>query len=167
VCNQSLIEYSNYKGSFRNVTIQGGITGFALDLGIIDDYVKDRAEANSPTTRQKIWDWFTDVFQPRMSKESGLLIVCTRWHVDDLLGRYLERNADIENLKVLRYPAIAEEATATRQVGEALFPEFKPKELLLEREREMSIGSWEAEYQQHPIVLGGGQCPPRRFSNSG
>jgi hypothetical protein len=48
VCNQSLIEYADYRGSFRNVTIQGGVTGFALDLGIIDDYTKDRAEANSP-----------------------------------------------------------------------------------------------------------------------
>jgi hypothetical protein len=46
VCNQSLIEYADYRGSFRNVTIQGGVTGFALDLGVIDDYTKDRAEAN-------------------------------------------------------------------------------------------------------------------------
>jgi hypothetical protein len=159
VCNQSLIEYSGYKGSFRNVTIQGGVTGFSLDLGIIDDYVKDRAEANSATTRQKVWEWFVDVFQTRMSKDSALLIVCTRWHVDDLLGRYLERNSDLTNLKVLRYPAIAEEDTDFRAKGVALFPEFKPLDLLLERKHEMSIGSWEAEYQQHPVLLGGGQLP--------
>jgi hypothetical protein len=58
VCNQSLIEYADYRGSFRNVTIQGGVTGFALDLGIIDDYTKYRAEANSPGIRQKVWEWF-------------------------------------------------------------------------------------------------------------
>jgi hypothetical protein len=75
------------------------------------------------------------------------------------LGRYLDRNANLENLKVLRYPAIAEEATDFRRIGEPLFPQFKPKELLLERKHEMSIGSWEAEYQQHPIVVGGGQLP--------
>ena len=164
VCNQSLIEYSGYKGSFRNVTIQGGVTGFSLDLGIIDDYVKDRAEANSATTRQKVWDWFVDVFQTRMSKDSALLIVCTRWHVDDLLGRYLDRNPELENLKVLRYPAIAEAATDFRVKGEALFPEFKPLELLLERKHEMSLGSWEAEYQQWPVILGGGQIPIEKLT---
>jgi hypothetical protein len=159
VCNQSLIEYADYRGSFRNVTIQGGVTGFALDLGIIDDYTKDRAEANSVVTRQRVWDWFVDVFQTRMSKDSALLVVCTRWHIDDLLGRYLERHADDTTVQVLRYPAIAEEDTPFRKKGEALFPEFKPVELLLERKREMSIGSWEAEYQQRPVVLGGGQLP--------
>jgi hypothetical protein len=146
VCNQSLIEYADYRGSFRNVTIQGGVTGFALDLGVIDDYTKDRAEANSPGTRQKVWEWFTDVFSTRMSKTSGLLIVCTRWHVDDLLGRYLERHANDHSVKVLRYPAVAEEDTKFRYKGQALFPEFKPIELLLERKMEMSIGSWEADY---------------------
>ena len=156
-CNQSLIEFVGKAGSFRNVTIQSGVTGFALDLGIIDDYVKDRAEANSPSTRDKQWDWFTDVFMPRFSAMSGLLIVCTRWHVDDMLGRYIDRV--VSNMQVLRYPAIAEEDTDYRARGEALFPEFKPKELLLERKAEMSIGSWEAEYQQNPILVAGGQLP--------
>jgi hypothetical protein len=125
VRNQSLIEYPDYAGSFRNTTIAGGVTGFALDLGIIDDYVKDRNEASSPTQRAKTWSWFTDVFMPRFSALSGLLIVCTRWHVDDLLGRYLLRNPDVE---VLRYPAIAEKdefwdiPQYQRAKGEALFP---------------------------------------------
>jgi hypothetical protein len=140
-------------------TIQGGVTGFALDLGIIDDYTKDRAEANSASTRQKIWDWFVDVFQTRVSATSGLLIVCTRWHMDDLLGRYLLKHADSDHVKVLRYPAIAEADGEFRQQGEALFEEFKPLSLLLERKHEMSIGSWEAEYQQNPIIVGGGQLP--------
>jgi hypothetical protein len=92
VCNQSLIEYPHHAGSFRNTTIAGGVTGFALDLGVIDDYVKDRNEASSKGARDKTWNWFTDVFMLRFSATSGLLILCTRWHVDDLLGRYLQRN---------------------------------------------------------------------------
>jgi hypothetical protein len=124
----------HFAGSFRNTTIAGGVTGFALDLGVIDDYVKDRNEASSPTQRAKTWSWFTDVFMPRFSALSGLLIVCTRWHVDDLLGRYLLRNPDVE---VLRYPAIAEKdefwdiPQYQRAKGEALFPKFKPLDLLL------------------------------------
>jgi hypothetical protein len=45
---------------------------------------------------------------------------------------------------------------AIPQEDEALFPQFKPLELLLERKHEMSIGSWEAEYQQNLMVIGGG-----------
>jgi hypothetical protein len=70
VRNQSLIEYPDYKGSFRNVTINSGVTGFALDLGIIDDYTKDRNEANSKGSRDKTWGWFTDVYMPRFSAKS-------------------------------------------------------------------------------------------------
>lgn len=128
---------------------------------VIDDYVKDRAEANS-NSRDKTWGWFTDVFMPRFSATSGLLILCTRWHVDDLLGRYLLRHP---NIKVLRYPAIAEQDEVMpvtkyhRTKGEALFSEFKPLELLQERRREMTTASWEAEYQQNPIIAGGGVIP--------
>jgi hypothetical protein len=35
------------KGSFRNVTVMSGITGFGLHLGIIDDPVKGRMDAQT------------------------------------------------------------------------------------------------------------------------
>jgi hypothetical protein len=69
------------------------------------------------------------------------------------------RHANDRSIKVLRYPAVAEEDTKFRYRGQALFPAFKPIDLLLERKQEMSICSWEAEYQQNPIVVGGGQLP--------
>src|SRR5438046_10019496 len=46
------------KGSFRNTTVMSGITGFGLHLGIIDDPVKGRAEANSKTVRNRTWNWY-------------------------------------------------------------------------------------------------------------
>jgi len=52
--NSSLPEFVDYGGSFRNTTVNGQITGFGLDLGVIDDPVKGRAEASSltnPATR--------------------------------------------------------------------------------------------------------------------
>ena len=39
-------------------------------------------------------------------RDSAILIMMTRWHVDDLLGRFLETE---HNCRVLRFPAIAEE----------------------------------------------------------
>jgi hypothetical protein len=55
-----LIEFVDHKGSFRNTTVRGQITGMELNLGIIDDFVKGRAEAGSKNDRDKTWNWFTD-----------------------------------------------------------------------------------------------------------
>lgn len=175
--NTDLIEFAGHDGSFRNVTVGGGITGFGLDLGIIDDPFKGRADANSELIRDKTWLWFTDDFLSRLSKSAGLLIIMTRWHVDDLLGRLLNQSS--HEVRVLRYPALAEadeehwisdwQLTTQgwvpawkhlrRSKGEALFPEHKPKDSLLEQRNRLSQASWESLYQQNPIIAGGGQLP--------
>jgi hypothetical protein len=84
-----------------------------------------------------------------------MLIIMTRWHVDDLLGRYIERFKDV---KVLRYGGSGE-AGQLSQVREALFPELKPLDFLLDRKRVLTEASWQSIYQQHPIVVGGGIFP--------
>jgi predicted phage terminase large subunit-like protein len=61
--------------------------------------------------------------------------------------------------KILRYPAIAEEDEKNRLKGEALFPQHKSAMFLLERKRAMTEGSWQSEYQQNPIIVGGGIFP--------
>jgi hypothetical protein len=80
----------------------------------------------------------------------------TRWHVDDVLGRYKER---FPELRMLRYPAIAERDELFRRKGDPLFPELKPLDFLLDRKKLLTQPSWESIYQQHPIVVGGGQFP--------
>jgi predicted phage terminase large subunit-like protein len=156
VCNTELIEFVGWRGSFRNTTVEGAINGMELHLGVIDDPVKGRAEANSQLVRDRTWNWFVDDFMSRMSKDNAVLIIMTRWHVDDLLGRFIERYPDV---KVLRYPAIAEKATNYRPAGGALFPELKPLDFLLERKQLLTEASWQSIYQQSPIVVGGGVFP--------
>ena len=176
--NNNLIEFVGRRGSFRNTTVDGAINGFGLDLGVIDDPVKGHAEAHSKLQRDKTWDWFTHDFFNRFAKDAGLLTIMTRWHVDDVLGRMLERFG--EDLPVLRYPALAEktswrwhkvltvgddgrcrfewEKQLVRE-GEALFPEHKPLLSLEEHRKVMTQASWQALFQQHPIVVGGGELP--------
>jgi hypothetical protein len=155
-CNDSLIEYAFQNGSFRNTTVNGQINGQELHLGVIDDPVKGRKEAASKPTRDATWNWFTDDFMTRFAADGALLIIMTRWHVDDLLGRYLERSPDV---KVLRYPAISEQDEQHRHAGEALFPEHKPLKFLLEQRKLLTEASWQSIYQQSPIVVGGGIFP--------
>jgi hypothetical protein len=104
-CNTSLIEYAGGPGSFRNTTINGPITGMEQNFGVIDDYVKGRKEANSKVVRDGTWSWFTDDFMTRFAEESALLIIGTRWHPDDLVGRLREKD---NRLRVLEFTAIAE-----------------------------------------------------------
>ena len=164
-CNQSLIEFVERRGSFRNTTVDGPINGMELHLGVIDDPHKGRAEAMSKAVREKTFSWFVDDFGARFAANSGMLILMTRWHVDDLLGRYLEK---FPETRLVRFPAIAEDdeycnpldpSTPTRKRGQALFPAVKPLKFLLERKKLMTELSWESEYQQHPIVVGGGLFP--------
>jgi predicted phage terminase large subunit-like protein len=132
-----------------------------LDLGIVDYPVKGRAEANSKQVRDKLWSWFTDDFFTRSSNSAGLLMIMTRWHLDDLVGRLIQRFPDA---KALRYPALAEEDEKNRRKGEALFPEHKSLEFLLERKTAMMHASWESEYQQNPIIVGGGMFPIEKIT---
>lgn len=151
--NMDMLEYVGHDGSFRNTTVRGSITGETLDLGIIDDPIRGRADANSITVRDSTWDWFTDDFFTRFSEEAGLLAILTRWHVDDPIGRLLETD---KTVKVLSYPAIAIHDEKHRKAGEALFPEHKSLDFLLERKKIMPPANFEALYQQNPFITDGG-----------
>lgn len=150
--NREIIEFTNGEGYFRNTTVRGPVTGEGLSLGIMDDPIKGREEANSPTVRDKTWDWFTDDFLSRFSDDAGLLGIMTRWHIDDPFGR-IEKT--MPRARVLRYPAIATHDEPHRKAGEPLFPEHKSLDFLLERKSAMHPANWSALYQQDPYIAGG------------
>jgi len=147
--NREMLEYINFEGYFRNTTVGGSITGEQLNIGVIDDILKGREESNSENIRSKKFEWLTDDFLTRFSDDGALLIIGTRWHIDDPIGRLRDLHKDIQ---VLSYKAIAEEDEKNRSKGEALFPSHKSIEFLLERKKLMSSLSWESLYQSNPII---------------
>lgn len=149
--NREILEYVDMQGYFRNTTVQGSITGESLDLGVIDDPIKGREAANSETTRNKTWEWFTDDFFTRFSEDAAFLMILTRWHIDDPAARLIEKN---DRIKVIKYKAIAEVDEEHRKEGDALIPEHKSREFLLERKKIMGQ-NFEALYQQNPVIKGG------------
>jgi predicted phage terminase large subunit-like protein len=154
--NASQIEYVGHIGSFRNTTVGGPITGMELHIGVVDDPVKGRAEAQSKIVRDRTWAWLIDDFMTRFAADSGLLIIGTRWHIDDPIGRLIDREP---RLRLLTYPAIAEADDGFRHKGEALFPALKSIDFLRERKSLMSEPSWQSVYQGHPYQVGGGMFP--------
>lgn len=158
--NREILEYVGQEGFFRNTTVRGSITGESLDIGVIDDPIRGRQDANSEAVRDAAWDWFTDDFFTRFSENAGLLAILTRWHIDDPIGRLIARYPEV---KVLSYPAIAEQDEPHRKTGEALFPEHKSLEFLLERKQVMSSSNWLALYQQRPTAAEGNLFKPEKL----
>ena len=129
--------------------IQGSIAGFPADVLIVDDPYKDHLEAHSLVVHENLWANFITVLLPRLQQGGGVLIVCTRWHEDDLCGRLLEREPG--RWKVLSYPAIAEEDEPHRAKGEALSPRFS-LESRLEHKPRIGEYLWSALFQQKPVA---------------
>lgn len=155
--NRQIIEYAGRDGYFRNTTVGGAITGESLDIGVIDDPIKGREEANSEIIRDKTWDWLLDDFYTRFSEDAGLLSILTRWHPDDPIGRLIKHMPDV---KVVSYPAIATEDEEHRKKGDPLFPELKSLDFLKDRKAVMYAPYWEALYQQNPVMADGNMFKP-------
>lgn len=88
---------------------------------IIDDPVKDRAEAESEVYRRRAWDWYESVALTRLAPGAKVLLIMTRWHEDDLAGRILARPSTLR-WRLLKIPAIADapDDPLGRQPGEEL-----------------------------------------------
>ncbi len=99
-------------GSYYAVGIGGGLTGRGFNLGIIDDPVKDSEEANSPTYRERAWDWYGKVFRTRAQPDAAIIVVMTRWHVSDLVGRLIklaDESPEADQWLIHKFRAIREE----------------------------------------------------------
>lgn len=143
--NSETFEIVGRKGTYISQGVGGPLTGKKVDLGIIDDPIKNAKEALSPTTKQSVWNWYVSTFKTRLSKNSGEIIMATRWATDDLSGRVIENN---KKAVVLEFPAINDD-------GEALVPELHPIDKLLETKAILGDYFWSAMYQQSPKPSGG------------
>lgn len=97
--NSDVIEMVGRKGSLRVVGRGGSLTSKTVDVSILDDVYKDYAEGNSPIVRAAAWKWYTTVVRTRLHNDSQELIVFTRWHDDDLIGRIEKSGETIIDVK--------------------------------------------------------------------
>jgi hypothetical protein len=147
--NSEIFETVGHRGFVKTVGRGGALTGTPVDIAIIDDPLKDRAEAESHTIRESLWSWYTDVLESRLHNDSQILIILTRWHEDDLAGRIMARDNDWE---IVTFEAIKTDnynANDHRNTGEALWADKHSLERL-ERIRENSPRTFNSLYQQTP-----------------
>ena len=155
------VEIVDHGGSLCSIGLNGTLTGTGIDLGIIDDPIKNPEEAYSPTYRERAWSCYSQVLRTRLQGDhAALVIVMTRWHQDDMVGRLL-RLADedeySEQWHVLELPAIKEGPPTDedpREEGEPLWPERYDKKFLAEQ-RATGEKAWNALYMCRPSSAAG------------
>ena len=135
----------------------GTITGRGADLIIIDDPIKNSEEARSQLVRDQLWEWFQNDIKSRFMTDMGaMIIIQTRWHEDDLVGRLTDPTnphydaLEAENWKIIDIPAIArDDDVLGRAAGEPLWPERFGLDYLENFKRANPKG-FSALYQQRP-----------------
>jgi hypothetical protein len=140
-------------GGYTAVGVGGAITGRGANVLLIDDPIKNREEAESQTIRDKVWNWYTSTAYTRLEKDGAVILIMTRWHMDDLAGRLLEaeRNGG-EKWEVVKFPAIALKDEKHRKAGEPLWSEKYNLEALANIKKTVGTYDWSALFQQEPVL---------------
>lgn len=171
-----LITDCNGKTAF--VGVGGSGTGKPADFFIVDDPIRSDDDAQSQLYRDRIWKWFNAVVFTRCHSGSGIVVVHTRWHSDDLIGRlcdpeHPERNKEYAGIAddwtYINLPAVVEDPKLAAELGltlevptdprvvdqfgtkpmSALWPERKGLSFLAEAKR-MDPRTFDALYMGRP-----------------
>lgn len=114
---------------------------------VIDDPHK-AGEANSPTMRQNVLDWFSTTMESRKnSPDTPIIVIMQRLHENDLSG-WLLGGGNGEEWEHLNIPAINES-------GESFWPKQFPLDMLC-RVRDSNSYVFAGQYLQQPSPVGGG-----------
>ena len=132
-------------GEYFAAGVGGAVTGRGADLLIIDDPHSEQ-DALSPTAMEHAYEWYTSGPRQRLQPAGSIVIIMTRWAENDLTGKLLRqqgRDPLADKWEVVEFPALMPD-------DEPLWPEFWAKEDLLSVKGSLSVGKWEAQWQQNP-----------------
>ena len=155
------MEIAEHDGSIITRGIMSGITGNSGDLIIIDDPIKNRQEADSQTYRDRLWEEWQNSIKSRTQSGTKIVIIQTRWHEDDLSGRVIREE---QNVEVINIPVEAEENDILgRPIGDALCPEIGKDNKWLEMFKQSylvdpnggGVRAWNALYLGRPTSAEG------------
>lgn len=162
-------EIVGHYGSYRGYGAGQRASSASADYVIIDDPLS-RTDAESAAGRDEVDRWWKKSIRPRLSNVDKVLIVMTRWHLDDLAGRIMRRaksNQYSKEWKYVKIKALADEDPPEwdpREPGEALWPWHKSrKELLAFKEDDET--AFAALYQGEPVPEGGGILKRKYFED--
>ena len=132
-------------GEYFAAGVGAAMTGRGADLLIIDD-PHSEPDALSTSAYDNAWEWYTSGPRQRLQPGGSIIIVQTRWSKKDITGRLLtamSKDLMADQWEIVEFPAIMPS-------GEPLWPEFWQKEELLKVKASLSVGKWNAQWQQNP-----------------
>lgn len=137
-------------GGLRAAGVGTRIVGRGFDLCIVDDPIGSAEDAASAAERERVWEWLhADVFT-RREPDAAIVLVMTRWHEDDPIGRLLAGET-AGDWTAINLPALADdEDPLDRKPGAALWPARFDAEALEEIRRELGEQRWSSLYQGKP-----------------
>ena len=134
-------------GEYFAAGVGGAITGRGADLLIIDDPHSEQ-DALSETAMENAYEWYTSGPRQRLQPGGSIVVVMTRWSLKDLTGKLIKAQAsDVmsDQWDVVEFPAILPS-------DNVLWPEFWKKDELLRVKASLSLGKWNAQWQQNPTA---------------
>ncbi len=145
---------TTFGGGMTTAGVGGPITGKGADLLIIDDPIKNFEEAHSKRIRESVWNWFLSTAYTRLAPDGAAIVIQTRWHTDDLIGRLRKgMEGGGEKWRVLDLPAIGAD-------GSALWEDRYSINHLQGIRTALGSYKWSALYQQSPRPDGGSYFKP-------
>lgn len=137
--------YNNYLATSPT----GTATGFGCTLLIIDDLIKNAAEAYNELILEKHWDWYVNTMLSRLEEGGKIIIIMTRWATSDLAGKaiehYTKEGARIRHISL----------KALQDDGTMLCPEILSLRSYNAKVKAMGLDIASANYQQEPIDIKG------------
>ena len=132
-------------GGYLAVGAGAGVSGRTGHLIVVDDPIRGSADADSELKRDKLWNWFkADLSTRQTGKKRAIVIVMTRWHEDDIIGR-LEKTPGWDDFEVIHYEAFEPPGS-----DEPLAPDLVSREQLLEQKALFTPREWQALYLGRP-----------------
>tara|TARA_R110002050_G_scaffold121771_7_gene240228 strand:- start:2661 stop:4121 length:1461 start_codon:yes stop_codon:yes gene_type:complete len=132
-------------GEYFAAGVGGAVTGRGADLLIIDDPHSEQ-DALNPNSFEHAYEWYTSGPRQRLQPGGSIVVVMTRWAENDLTGKVLKQMARdplADKWEVIEFPALLPSDNPT-------WPQFWKKEDLLAVKGSLSVGKWEAQWQQNP-----------------
>ena len=150
-------------GEYFAIGIGGAVAGRRGDLGIIDDPMRSREDADSMSYRNRLWEWYKADFRTRIKPGGSIVIIQTRWHEDDLSGRILPEEydgrsgiwkaRDREEWRVISISAMCDDEESDplgRKLGECYWPGWFSQDAMEQEKYSQGPRNWSALYQQKP-----------------
>lgn len=141
-------------GGLRGVGVGGSLTGFSVDVALVDDPTKDQQEALSAVTQDNLEAWYESVLMTRLQERSGTVIIGTPWSANDLLARVRRKLEGDARFTLLSFPALnlPDEIGYKPELPEgALVPQLHSLTKLREMQHHMGEFWWSAMFQQVPL----------------